>query len=679
MELTDFYRDLEQEVVAKSEVNQHFSEIVFAEEMTNRLIEAGEIVTYDACHYKSRGLRVDGYCLEADEGTLSLFICDYRTDHEVPSLTKTDSEAAFKRLENFYIKSLDRSFHEAMEESSYGFRLAHEINLQESSLTDVKLYLLSNADLSTKAVPPPEKRIKNCRLSCQIWDLSRFYRMEMEGRGREDIVIDLKNKFGCLLPCLPAHVDSTEYESYLAVFPGRLLADIYGEYGQRLLEQNVRTFLQFRGKVNKGIRSTIINEPDMFFAYNNGITATAESVEIESGAISSIKNLQIVNGGQTTASILGAAKAADSGLNRVFVQMKLSIVDPANAELIVPKISEYANTQNRVNAADFFSNHPFHIRIEDFSRRLWAPSSDESQRQTHWFYERARGQYMDAQGRMTNAERRQFKLQNPRNQMFTKTDLAKFEMTWDQRPHTVSLGAQKNFAIFASEIGSRWNSDNLQFNEQYFKDLIAKAILFRRTEKLVMEQSWYQGGYRANVVTYTLAILSRIVKATDKQIDFTGIWRSQKLTDNTEYQICLIAEEVHEIIQDTPANVSNVTEWCKKEACWKNVQRISSDLDPDFEDELIGLDTVHDRKSEAKAVQKVDNGIEAQAKVVELGPNTWSNLLTWNNDEMCFSPNELGIIQVASRIPNKIPTDKQSRTLLKLLERAVEEGFYIGN
>ena len=172
--------------------------------------------------------------------------------------------------------------------------------------------------------------------------------------------------------CLPAHLNTAEYHSFLLVMPGALIADLYARFSSRLLEQNVRSFLQARAAVNKGIRDTILNDPKMFFAYNNGITATAANVIVQKAAdglrMTRIEDLQIVNGGQTTASLFHTRRKDKANLDGVFVQVKLSIVSQGLSETVVPKISEYANTQNRVNAADFFSNHPFHVRMEEASR-----------------------------------------------------------------------------------------------------------------------------------------------------------------------------------------------------------------------------------------------------------------------------------------------------------------------
>ena len=216
-------------------------------------------------------------------------------------------------------------------------------------------------------------------MTFSVWDLTRLHRFASSGTGREDVLIDLEADFGGPLPALPAHLTEADYEAYLVVVPGAQLAAIYDRWGARLLEQNVRVFLQARGNVNKGIRNTLEYNSEMFFAYNNGITATAEAVEIgrEGGGIvlTGLRTFRSSTAARPPHPFMRRAERRTSSSN-VFVQMKLSIVDPERAMEIVPKISEYANTQNRVSAADFFANHPFHIRLEEFSRRIFAPSPD---------------------------------------------------------------------------------------------------------------------------------------------------------------------------------------------------------------------------------------------------------------------------------------------------------------
>jgi hypothetical protein len=446
------------------------------------------------------------------------------------------------------------------------------------------------------------------------------------------------------------------------------------------LEQNVRTFLQFKGKVNKGMRNTIVNEPNMFFAFNNGLTATAEEIEtIEKSGISLIsklKNLQIVNGGQTTAAVYNTLKKEKADLSQVFIQVKLTIVPPENVEDIVPKISEYANTQNKVNAADFFSNSPFHWRFEELSRRVWAPSIDGGLQETHWFYERARGQYMTAKTKLTPAEQKKFEKINPKNQMITKTDLAKFYNSWDKVPYIVSLGAQKNFGKFADSMTSQWEKSEAQFNEMFFKESIAKAIIFKNLDRNIMKQDWY-GGYKANIVTYTIAKFRDLTDSANKQLDLISVWRQQKLPEELLRNLLEIAEVVNDVIKTTPTHVTNIGEWCKKEDCWNNVVKSPAILNGDVEQFLIDPNEAKEQRKDAVAIQSIDNGIEAQKYVFDKSSMYWKQIIEWNKSSFALSHKEKSILDIAASIPSKIPTEKQCLSLLDIEKKAFEEGFYI--
>jgi hypothetical protein len=461
--------------------------------------------------------------------------------------------------------------------------------------------------------------------------------------------------------------------------PGELISELYDRFGERLLEQNVRTFLQFRGNVNKGIRSTIQNEPEMFFAYNNGLTATAENVVLDKaqGKLKSVTNLQIVNGGQTTASIFTASRKSKADLSRIYVQMKLTVIPPERVDAVVPKISEYANTQNKVSAADFFSNHPFHLRIEEMSRRLWAPSPDGTFVETHWFYERARGQYANAQANLPPAQQKKFLAQFPKHQMFTKTDLTKFEYSMGMKPHVVSLGAQKSFAVFAEDIGRRWEKQDKDFHDLYFKEVVAKAIIFRFLDRTVMKQAWY-GGYKANIVTYSIAKLAHMVANAGANLNLEAIWKKQALSPALEAQLLEIAEYVNLKIQDTPEGSTNVTEWCKKEGCWARVQGLDIPLRNDLASELLSNAEVEYLEQSAKQERKIDNGIEDQRYVLGKGADYWRQIAKWGLDGKLFSEREMDIIRIACQIPQKIPSARQSRIIVDLEAAVKREGFFEG-
>ena len=463
-----------------------------------------------------------------------------------------------------------------------------------------------------------------------------------------------------------------------------MFAEIYDRYGSRLLEGNVRSFLGTKGGVNKGIRNTILREPEMFFAFNNGVAATATDAEIiitdEGLRLIRAMSLQIVNGGQTTVSLANTRRKDRADLRKVFVQMKLSVIAPEKAESIIPEISRCANSQNKLTFADFFSNHPFHVRIEGISRRIWAPAIGGAQYETHWFYERARGQYLNEQTRMTQAERKRYQLQNPRVQVITKTDLAKYYNAWRGLPRIVSLGAQKNFKAFAEWIAERWEQADTQFNEEFFRESVALAILFRHTEHLVPRQPWYQQGYRANIVAYTIAKLASTIAAccSGNVLDLRSIWNRQAVTDAMDRQLTIISEAVFGVIVSPELGFQNVTEWCKKEACWTRVRGLDIPLSEDLKAELIDISENRAASRSARAQQKVDNGIGAQIQVVNIGAEFWEHLRSWANERGLITPEESRILGIASKISSgMIPTDKQSAILLIIKERMETEGFFL--
>jgi len=684
--LEEFHQDFFQEVMSSADVDGQYAEDAFFELFCDYLAEAGEFDAADraSCCPPTGGIRVDGYAGDPAQsgGTLSLIILDFNQAPELARLTQTDMNSIFKRLENFLNKSLDAKFRNSLEESSAAFGLADLIAARWPSTAKIRLFLVSNRQLSAKVDGREAGEVDGRRVSYSVWDIERLHRFAAAGLGREEIVIDLQADYGGPIPLLPAHMGEADYKAYLAVVPGTQLAAIYDRWGSRLLEQNVRVFLQARGGVNKGIRNTIDNDPDMFFAYNNGITATAEGITTrvsEDGLLlTGLKNLQIVNGGQTTASI-HAAKRRNVDLSKVFVQMKLSIVPPEKAIDIVPKISEFANSQNRVNAADFFANHPFHVRLEEFSRRIFAPSPDGTFRESKWYYERARGQYQDARGLLTPAQRKKFDLEYPKSQLISKTDLAKYLNVWRGHPDTVSKGAQKNFAHFAGIIGIEWKKQPDAFNEDFYRQAVAKALIFRATEEIVTEQSWYQGGYRANVVAYAIAKMSHDCEQRDEFVDFDAIWREQGISEEMGAALALVAEAVHEVLVSPPASISNVTEWAKQQACWARVKALKINWPEAWLGELVGKDRIREGRRTSIKDQKLLNGIEAQSVVVSAGGKLWEQLSEWGQSRRLLSPAEVGILRVAASVPMKIPSEKQCLKAIEAWRKLRSEGCQIGS
>lgn len=412
-------------------------------------------------------------------------------------------------------------------------------------------------------------------------DLAR-YRDIVEAQGRvEPVSINiLEMNNGKCLPALNAHASDEDYHSFLVALPAELLATIYSSYGARLLEQNVRTFLQARTKVNQGIINTVENEPARFFAYNNGLTATASHVEIaedEFGdkGIVQLEDLQIVNGGQTTASILYAKDRKKASLDLVTVPMKLSVIEPERLAQFVPLVSRYANSQNRISETDFAASDHLHIVLEKISRRLSAPARAGEMLPSKWFYERARGQYRDALSRVSGPARKAFESEFPKINVITKTDLAKYYMSLEAQPHVVSLGAQKCFVAFTERVRSLFDEEKESQIESWYKASVSKAILFRATDKAIESSTWYRErrGYKANIVAYTLAIFVSRFSKLERLSLLSDIWAAQSIPESSTEGLMAIAQEVANELRQTPSGVTNVSEYAKKEVCWKVMQK----------------------------------------------------------------------------------------------------------
>ncbi len=682
MTIEDYAREFLQDVFAESDADGQFVEDVLFQRACEQLMEAGEIDTADRVPFRMpiKGIRVDGYGGDpaAAARVLSLIILDFDPSPGIQRLTGREMDTAFQRVSRFLRQALSEPWRNALEETSPAFGLADLIAKRWRRIVRVRLVLISNRKLSERVDGRPGHDYDGKQITYTVWDIGRLHAQAISGSGREEIGINLVEDFGKALPVLRVQQTDAALESYLTVIPGEVLADIYDRWGARLLEQNVRVFLQARSKVNRGIRITLENQPAMFFAYNNGITATAEQVVIadEGGQLLlyGLRNFQIVNGGQTTASI-HRAKLRKFDLRNVFIQMKLTVVAPDQATDLVPRISEYANSQNRVRAADFFANHPFHVRIENFSRRIHAPSPDGTFRQSKWFYERARGQYADARANLTPAQRKKFDLENPRRQLFTKTDLAKFLNVWEERPHEVSMGAQKNFAAFARRIGEAWSKLPDDFNESWYRTTVAKAIIFKATERIVSAQPWYQGGYRANIVAYTISKIAHDIAKHKRAVDFESIWRRQAPGEALDEAIAGAARRVHGVLVNPPPGNRNVTEWAKKHACWDRVRGLDIRWPEAFKQGLISVEEERISAKAARRDQRVLNQIEAQIAVVNAGSKFWSDTLSWGKARRLLSPMETSILSTAAQVPHRIPTNKQSSKAVEILERLNSEGF----
>ncbi|MFL2120014.1 AIPR family protein [Marinilactibacillus psychrotolerans] len=694
MELQEYIESFTNDVQADADTYQISIEEAFMSNIAEKLVENETISEYETGYFKKRGrsnrqIEINGFNYEESDGTFNLFIVDDLNEKSL-SLTNTRIDALIKRAEELVYCGIETRFLE-WEESSTGYEVASQIYRLYNNrlkldidydLKKVRIFVLTNKSLSNRFKNVKREDIYEVPVEFSVYDATKIYDMAKAGFEKEPVDILLEDYGTEGILAIKCTSKDDEFDSFLAPIPGEVLANIYLRNGAQVLEGNVRSFLSVRGKVNKGIRKTILSEPEKFFLLNNGITVTSSGISYENTSaglqITKINDLQIVNGGQTTASLANAIMKEKADLSNVLVMMKLSVL--ANHEIVVklvPEISRASNSQNKVDEADFFSNHPYHVKIEELSKKILAPAVDGNQYQTIWFYERARGQYTVAQMKLTKAQSKAYQLKNPKKQVIKKTDLAKFLMSYEGLPHEVSKGAQSVMKKFSTHVqgsdgeGGFWEKDSSSVNEKYFKELIAKAIIFKETEKLVSSLEWYKEvkAYRANIVTYTIAILATHAKKKGKNIDLNKIWNNQHMYESLINQIKLTSKWVYDFLTG-PREVQNVTEWAKKEKCWKKAQEVQWQILPDFEDDLIPIHI-------EKKTEITEKTVNAMNFIVEKDEIFWREIMKWGKKYLYLTPREEGFLELAVKIHThgKIPSERQFAEIIRIYNSMVSKGF----
>lgn len=685
MDLEAFRSELLNDVQVHVAANGGFTDHAFASITAARLEEANEVANFEPCHYRSpsRGTRIDGYAFDSLDDSLRVFLVHRARDTELETLTQTDAQRLFKQLTSFLKASTSRRFEDSIDENHPARDFANMLFESKRRLSRIRAYLVTDCVLSTRVKDWPEGAVDGIPIDFHIWDIARFFRAHASHSGLDEVIVDFRDGLVGGVPCLEASTPGSPYASYLCVIPASLLARIYDTYGSRLLEGNVRSFLSTKGKVNQGIRRTLLERPEMFFAYNNGISAVASAVSLEktsAGALlATATDLQIVNGGQTTASIANVKRAdrdKSPRLDDTFVPMKLSVVSGEQSSPMVADISRFANSQNKLSDADFFANHPFHQRLEQISRRLFAPAHHGMQYETRWYYERARGQYLNEFLALTPAQRVHARLVLPKQQVVTKTDLAKSELSWQERPHIVSRGAQNFFIEFAKRIDAAWSDDADAFHEEYFRNVASRVLILRTLEQLISRQPWYYGGYRAIIVSYAIAKLSHELSRSGRGIiDLKRIWKEQDAYPDLVSQLVVIANGVFDSLSRLPENQQNLTQWAKRQGCWEQIRMLPMELDGAFLKTLVDPSDATSDARAARVMQQIDSGIDLQATVLALGASYWHELLGWAEHKGALASTDRLALRAAADTSVSLPTDKQCKRLLQLKSRFEAAGF----
>lgn len=629
-----------------------------------------------------RLMRADGYCFDETDHSLILLISDFQDSKEPDKLIRTRVDELYWRLYYFLDEACNGNISTYFDDSDEVLKIASFIRRRLNASSDdpelilkIKFYILTNKELDTRLLNTNllETTIKNTRgkkktakttkkikkddfngkpLEIALWYPERLFEME-NSNNTEPIVIDVAEDYGYTgIPCIKGDIgDNLDYEAYIAIIPGKLLADIYIEHGSRVLEGNVRAFLGTGGSksVNSGIRKTINNDPTKFFTYNNGIAATASDVETEliDGQlyITRVVDLQIINGGQTTASLAEAVlKKTNTELNGIYVPMKLTVIDDRETEdengirfydSMVQSIAKFANSQNKVTAADLFSNDPFHIQMEKMSKRYLAPPG-QSAVPTGWYYERSRKKYKQEQIKLSKIDQKRFISKFPKNQVVTKEQLAMYiTAVFSLRPDIVSKGKNWTMKAFGTEISETFRKNREAFNEFYFKKCICATIIYRTVDNYLELHKdsvrnptgfWYKtGGYKLNIVPYSIAkIISSI--PSGYSLDWVKIWNKQAVSTAFMREIEIVTKMTNDFICDSNGVI--VTEYCKKLLTWEAFRdKIEYRPSADFMRELVSTAEVKEVEQAAKSEKKEENNLQNIMEIVNRGVDYWQSLV----------------------------------------------------
>lgn len=632
-----------------------------------------------------KNMKIDAYSVDQVANKVNLLIADYNED-EVKTITNEQKNNMSQLLINFFENVLKGFFRET-EQSAMYTQASFDILRNIESINKIHLFLLSTNKISTKVkdllLEPFIYQGKTYKVKLDVIDFDRIYKTRAELFEKEDIIIET-SKYGVDgIPCIKADLGTETYDSYLAVIPGEFLADIYDDYSSQLLESNVRSFLSFRGGINKGIRGTILNNREKFFTYNNGISATAKNIEYKyfEGVgllITKFVGLQIINGGQTTASLASTRIKDKASLKNIYVQMKLTVVKEDDPEF-VRNIAKYANSQNKVTSADLNSNHPYYTRIEEFSRKIYAPAVNGNPYQELWFFERARGQYEQPMIKMTTKKQRDdYQKIRPKDKKFTKTDLAKFVNSANMQPYFVSWGADVNSTKFQEQLEKIWEKDNSQFNEFYYKELIGMAIIYKSLEKIISKQDWYieNKAYRPQLVTYTFSKFVYEVKQLKLNINYKSIWDNQSIPKVMEDELAKISKLAFDNMYGS-REISNISTYCKSKLCWERLRDMSYTLSYEIRKILIGEEERQLDMTRAKKEQRADSNMFFAIEIFKKGEEYWENLIEKARMQRVLNYHDVELLEAAKKScsTGKIVSNKQAAVIGKIVEELKKVGI----
>lgn len=661
-----FALELGLEVEENISSEEPFSQNIFTGLILEELENAGHLDGTFALHQEGRirnaPYRIDGYAYDEDRARLDLFTTIYTGDVPATKLASADVTRALDRALRFASNCVDGLASKLEPANTEASDLARLIEAEADGLSAIRIILLTDGVVGG-LTPPEEWRGKPVEF--EAYDIVRLFRILGEGETRGDISVDLVALMGKGLQCLHVPAQNDDYDAYLTVVPGEVLAQIYERYGVRLLELNVRAFLGLQGRksVNAELRRTIADQPSMFLAFNNGIVATVDDltvVQSDAGSleINALKGLQIVNGGQTTASLHRAKRKDSFKLDHVAVPVKIIKVGGADLSEMVSSISRAANRQNTVQLADFSANDPFHQKIEELANTTWLEDG-----KGRWFYERARGSYLAAEQKAAfrKTDQKTFRQQTPKQRRFSKLDVARYLSAWAGLPDKVCLGGQKNFQMFMQRLK---DAPAQTPDQAWFKRLISIAVLYRAAEKKIRSMKF--PAYGSQITAY---VVSGLAYRSGGRIDFDGLWAKQEISPALEQLIAEWAPQLDALMR-TSAGQKNPSEWYKKSDCWDDIKtklpKFSDPLPPELSYAKTDGGAANAMMPEAGAVSGED--YERIARCMAIPSSVWLEVSEKGKNAQIIHWRVAGICQTLAGYAaggwQRKPSPKQARPAL---------------
>lgn len=647
---------------------------------------------------KNHSLAFDAYAYDDADSSIVLLISEFHNTRDKVTLTRTRIDELYNKMRYFIEEAYDGDIKKFCDDSDPIIGLAKEFKKKigvgkiNTEVLKFKFYIVTNAILSGQVKNIKEEELYDRPVELVLWDLERFYNAQLSSAN--EVINITCEKYGFEgVQCLKANLPiENHYDSYMAIVPGKFLADLYLDYGSRLLEGNVRSFLSINKKVNKKIRETIIGaHPENFFTYNNGIAVVARSIVLspDKKRIIAFNDFQIINGGQTTASLASAVirkEVSLENLSKIFVPMKLTVMniteDMTQEEedeynKVTQAISKSANSQTAVADADFFSNDPFHVIMERLSITHKAPPVNGEPYQKIWYYERSKGKWAQEMMKMKDSEREKYKARSPKDHVITKEKLAKCLNCVYIKPHIVCAGNAYNIKDFATTITEMYEKSKESINEVFFEQSVAAVILFDTVDKMVNKAGWYtKGGNKAQIVPYTISKIKASLPH-GKDIDWKLIWKKQMLYPELVHQIEIVAPLANEFFNNENGGVI-VREFAKKIQTWvKFKENYPCHLTKEFLDTLVGEDELKEEHIAATKQHKFNSEIELEVEVYKRGYDYWLQFYNDLEAERLLSGADRDFIKgIASYIKRgSLPSKLQVRRLHKIINAAEDAGY----